>query len=169
MPKPTVSRKPASNAFAQDFLHRMEGLDEPSTAAEAEAAGPWKVQPLEGGAGFALLREEETLEEGDPPLAVFTDRHLALQAAALFPLLDRNPAFTLAAEENESGFPLLAGTQAEGHLHRFLPAFVEALNLVHALAGSPRSLALLLEATGGLALERTGRLLAHRLSSASAE
>jgi hypothetical protein len=158
MPQEPKVRPP--NAFSPDFLHQKEQVDEPNTAAEAEAAGSWKVVPMEH--GHAVLREEESLEEGDRPTAVFTDLYVALYAAAIFSILDRNPAFVLASEEDDQGYPVVSGTQVAGHLRRFNVPFVEALNLFDSLASTPRSLALLLEATSGLGLERAGRMLASR-------
>lgn len=150
----------SQNAFSPDFLHRREQIDEPGTAAEAEAAGSWKVVPL--GHGHAVLREEESLEEGDRPTAVFADPYVALYAAAIFSILDRNPAFVLGSEEEDQGYPVLSGTRVAGHLRRFNVPFAAALNLFDSLASTPRSLALLLEATSGLGLERAGRMLANR-------
>jgi hypothetical protein len=171
------------NAFAADFLARLDELGEPDGAHEADVAGPWSVQPVayRGGGGFALLREWESLDAGDVPYAVFRRRELALLAAAVLPATGREPPFRLAGEPDDQGFPLLdaggsstargPGSAAApptaptppidpiGHLRDFDQELAEALRIAVILARSPMALARLLEAAGHVALEQAGRIL----------
>jgi hypothetical protein len=162
-PPPDDDETPATgppSAFTSEFLHQLTEADELETGAEAESAGGWKVAP--SGRLWAVLREEESLEQGDRPFAVFTERYLALYAAAVLAALGRRPPFVLGFDEEAQGFPLFSGTRAVGHFQRFEDSLVGGINLVDSLACSPRSLALLLEATSGLGLQRVGRILANR-------
>jgi hypothetical protein len=68
-----------SNAFTPEFLSRLDQRDEPLTAAQAAAAGPWIVQVLPS-PGWAVLRRGESLAAGDRPIAVFRQRERALLA-----------------------------------------------------------------------------------------
>src|SRR5579864_1460877 len=97
------------NAFAADFLARLDEIGEPDGAHEADVAGPWSVRPISyrGGGGFALLREWESLDAGDVPYAVFRRRELALLAAAVLLATGREPPFRLAGEPDDHGFPLV--------------------------------------------------------------
>ncbi|HEX4497545.1 MAG TPA: hypothetical protein VIE43_17860 [Thermoanaerobaculia bacterium] len=70
------------NAFSPSFLHRIGENDEPPTAGEADAAGPWRVLELPG-RGFGLFRIGESPERGHRPAARFRQRWLALLLAAL--------------------------------------------------------------------------------------
>lgn len=146
------------NAFNPSFLRRMEGRDEPETAAEADTAGPWRVVVADGG-GFAVLREGEYLEMGDRPAAVFRERAMALLAAAVLPATGRTETYRLSPEGERDGFALLLCGQPAGYLRLFDESLAAALHVADNLARSPRSLAILLEAAGGLALERAGRIL----------
>ena len=50
---------PVPNAFAEEFLRRFEQEDEPPSAAEADVAGPWRVEPSstsDGRDAFGLWR-----------------------------------------------------------------------------------------------------------------
>lgn len=153
---------PSVNAFAPEFLHRLELEDEPPYAEEADFAGPWRVVPAEGG-GFAVLRHWEATEEGDEPHAVFDSYHLALLAAAVLPALGSSVELTLGGDGEEIGYPLWSGSSLAGHLRYFHVELVEALELARALVGSPESLSTLLAAAGPTALRHVGRLLRRRL------
>jgi hypothetical protein len=148
------------NAFDPHFLHHLTQHDEPDAGAEADTAGPWKEAPA-GERGHAVLREAEELAQGDRPAATFGDRHLALLAAAVLPATGRPPTFHLSAELSSEGFPVTAEGKAVGHLRQYDPLLMAAVNLVDFLVRTPRSLALVLATAGSLALERTGRILAH--------
>lgn len=151
------------NAFAAPFLRRMAGRDEPPTAAEADTAGPWRVEPASG--GFAVLREGEQLERGDRPTAVFRDRAAALLAAAVLPTVGRDAAYRLGQDAEPGGYALRFQGEVAGHLQFFDESLAGALHVADGLARSPRSLATLLEAAGGLALERAGRILDRQTES----
>lgn len=152
------------NAFDRAFLEARAEHDEPGTAGEAEVAGPWKDEPA-GALGFAVLREAESLAEGDRPAAVFFERSLALLAAALLPATGGEPALRLGREPDRHGFPVLEAGKVVGYLRLFDESLLAALNHAHHLARSPRSLALLLDAVGGLGLELAGRILAREPAS----
>jgi hypothetical protein len=163
------------NAFAADFLARLDELAEPDGAHEADVAGPWSVRPVSyrGGGGFALLREWESLDAGDVPYAVFRRRELALLAAAVLPATGREPPFRLAGEPDDHGFPLLDAGPAPptpptipiepiepiGHLRDFDQGLADALRIAVIVVRSPMALARLLEAAGHVALEQAGRIL----------
>jgi hypothetical protein len=131
--------------------------DEPVTAAEAELAGPWKVvaSPL----GWAVLRLEECLEDGDQPAAVFRDRERALLAAAVLPGTARVGEMRLRFEEGARGFALESQGEIIGHLRPFDDELASALQVVDSLIRAPRSLAAVLQAAGPEALRRVGRIL----------
>jgi hypothetical protein len=105
---PTESNRGSRNAFTADFLNRLDETAEPDGAHEADVAGPWAVRPVRygGGTGFAVLREWESLDEGDLPYAVFRRREMALLAAAVLPATGREPLLRLATEPDAAGFPL---------------------------------------------------------------
>jgi hypothetical protein len=135
-------------------------------AEHAEDPGDLAASPHRG--GFALLREWESLEDGDEPYATFDSRELALIAAAILPTTGREPLFRLSTEPEAEGFPLLTlprgaaggeGVAVAGHLRNFDEDLAVALNFVAALARSPLALARLLEAAGHVALEQAGRIL----------
>ena len=140
----------------------MSERDEPHTAREAETAGPWKVVAVPGG-GFGVLRQEESLDLGDPWTARFDDRMAALLTAAILPSTGRDPAYQLDFAAGPEGYTLREAGETRGQCRFFDAHLAAVLNAVDALARSPQSLALFLEAVGGLTLERTGRILAARL------
>jgi hypothetical protein len=152
------------NAFAADFLERLAELDEPASAGEAETAGTAQVVPVPGG-GFAVLSEGLSLEEGDRPVALLLERSTALLIAAALPGSGREPAYRLGQEADEHGFPLYAQGRSAGHLTWFDERLLAQLNSLESLTRLPASLAQLLEAGGGLGLERAGRLLERRTRS----
>jgi hypothetical protein len=150
------------NAFALDFLKRIGEVDEPLTAAEADMAGPWVVEEVPG-AGFGLYRAGEGNKRGFRPFAVVPDRSLALLLAAILPGTGQDAAFRLRQEAEGNGFAFDHGTGGvAGHLALFDERAIDALHVVNALIRSPESLANLLEAAGGLALERAGAILDSR-------
>jgi hypothetical protein len=148
------------NAFSSRFLHRFNQRDEPLTAGEADAAGPWFIEEIPG-IGYGLFRAGESLSRGFRPAAVFPDRWLALVAAAVLPGTGRDPLFRLATEPDASdgyGVALDDGAVV-GHLDLFDEPLVDAVNVTVNLVRSPWSLAYLLEAAGPLCLERCGAIL----------
>jgi len=154
----TPSQPP--NAFTSTFLGRFGEQDEPPTAAEADVAGPWFIEPIPG-LGFGLFRAGESLTRGFRPAAVFPDRWLALLAAAVLPGTGRDPLLRLRKDRSTDGtFDVaLDDGGIAGHFELFDETLLEALNVVAALTRSPWSLAYLLQAAGPLALERCGAIL----------
>jgi len=148
-----------SNAFDETFLAAIDQLDEPVTAAEAEAAGPWSLLLMANGE-WGVFRRGQSPERGDVPAASFHRREKALLAAAVLPGTGRDPLFRLAPEADPHGYPVTdpAG-ETEGHLRLFDENLRDALHVAECLLRSPESLARLLEAAGGIALRETGRLL----------
>ena len=88
-PDPTAPTPP--NAFSPTFLRRFDERDEPPTASEADTAGPWTVEPNPG-VGFALYRAGESQARGFRPAALFSERWLALLAAAVLLRIPTKPA-----------------------------------------------------------------------------
>ncbi|HKI02718.1 MAG TPA: hypothetical protein VKK31_12130 [Thermoanaerobaculia bacterium] len=160
VPSPSSSR----NAFSDSFLRRIGERDEPSTAGEADVAGPWHVEEI-AGEGFALYRAGEGRERGFEPAAVFRDRALALLAAAVLPGTGREASYRLHKDSGPAGFAVASGNGGEvvGHAALFDENLIAALHVAEVLTRSPESLADLLEAAGPLALERAGAILEARL------
>jgi hypothetical protein len=153
----------SQNAFSTTFLQRIGERDEPPTAGEADASGPWRVLELPG-RGFGVFRIGESPERGYRPAAVFRERWLALLALAVLPGTGRGAAFRLAKEEGPEGYAVELGTGGlVGHLDLFDENLIAALHVVDALVRSPAALADLLEAAGQVALERTGAILDERV------
>src|SRR5947199_2003858 len=104
---------PLDNAFSPTYLARLRERDDSLTAAEAELAGPWKIEPVPGRPGaVAILRIWEDLGVGDPPVAVLWHLETARLLAVLLPAIDREPHFHLQEKAQEEavaeGFPLVA-------------------------------------------------------------
>lgn len=69
---PTPSAEPApqpANAFDGKFLSRLDDREEPPTAAEADFAGPWRIEtlPPSHGSGFGIFRAGESLDRAMVP------------------------------------------------------------------------------------------------------
>ena len=153
------------NAFDSTFLRRFDERDEPPTASEADMAGPWTVETVPG-VGFALYRAGENRAHGFRPVALLTERWLALLAAAVLPGTGREPLLFLSKQAGaggsytvtrKDGWPL-------GQLAVFDESLVDAMNTALGLVRAPQGLASLLEAAGAVALERAGALLEQRIS-----
>jgi hypothetical protein len=164
-----------ANAFDRSFLDVLDPEDDPATATEAAAEGPWTVvqlaapkipftEPLgdesNASAPWAVVRE------GDPPdadpAATFIHPHPARLAAAAVPIAARDAAYRLDPARSARGFPLRQHGRVVGHLPWHHQELVTTLNVLDALARSPRALATLLEAAGATALQRVGAILARR-------
>jgi hypothetical protein len=153
---------PLPNAFAPQFLQRISERDEPLTGPEADVAGPWIIEEIPG-AGHGLFRSGEGV--AFRPTAVFRSRAHALLAAAILPGTGRDAAFRIDGEPEDGGYALRDpnGT-ITGHLRLFDQNVTDALHVVETLVRSPEALANLLEAAGGLALERAGAILDQRFA-----
>src|SRR5882724_1672824 len=147
-----------SNAFTPELLDRFDQQDEPLTAAQADAAGPWIVEPIPS-PGWALFRRGESLAAGDRPTAVFRERERALLAAAVLPGTGFDRRFRLQHEVGPEGYAILSNGEVVAHLRHYDPDLLTAMHIAEALARRPESLAHFLEASGGVALTRAGRLL----------
>ncbi|HZF07397.1 MAG TPA: hypothetical protein VFE33_01270 [Thermoanaerobaculia bacterium] len=147
-----------SNAFTPEFLARLDQQDEPLTAAQADVAGPWIVEPIPS-PGWAVLRRGESLAAGDVPRAVFVHRERALLAAAVLPGTGFDRLFRLQHERSPEGYAVESGGQVVGHLRHFDPELATAMHIAEALVRLPECLTRLLEASGAVALETAGRLL----------
>src|SRR6476660_10592604 len=85
---------PLDNAFSTSYLALLRERDDALTAAEAELAGPWKIEPVPGRPGaVAILRLWEDLAIGDPPVGVLWHLETARLLSVLLPVLDREPLF----------------------------------------------------------------------------
>ena len=160
------------NVFKTQFLCRMAEQDEPPTAGEADVAGPWRIEAIPG-EGFGLFRIGESLGRGFSPLAVFPSQWLALIAAAVLPGTGRDPLIRIEKDADEDGaYPLvlpgLDGREVVGRLRVFDEDLVSAVNVAIHLLQAPESLAWLLEAAGGVALERCGAILDERVGVTAA-
>ncbi len=154
---------PSPNAFSASFLQRLGERDEPSSAGEADVAGPWHIEEVS--TGFGLFRLGESEARGFEPYAVFRDRPLALLAAAVLPGTGRDRAFLLEKEADAEGYAVAEpGGAAVGHVALFDESLVDALNIAAAVVRLPGSLAALLEAAGQVALERAGAILDEKVS-----
>jgi hypothetical protein len=124
------------NAFSPTYLARLRERDDSLTAAEAELAGPWKIEPVPGRPGaVAMLRIWEDLAVGDPPVGVLWHLETAQLLSVLLPAIDREPLFYLKEEPSSEGFPLVAvygeqGPQVAGWLDRYEPRWADVPRLV---------------------------------------
>jgi hypothetical protein len=159
------------NAFTPAFLDHLDPEDDPPTATEAEAEGPWTVVRVtapkipfaepNGPEPWAVVREGDRPED-EPPAATFVHLHPARLATAAVPIAARDAAYRLDREADPRGFALRQDGRVVGHLSWHHQELVAALNHLDALARSPRALAAVLEAAGASALARVGALLARR-------
>ena len=156
-----------SNAFADDFLKRIDEEDEPPTASEAAVAGVGPVFPVDD--AFAVYLPGESEEKGNLPVAVFRERWRAQLAAAVLPGTGRDPLVRLKKDATPQGYPLVAGLDLDGnpeiagHFRCFDEALASALHVGEALLRSPESLAALLTAAGKVTLERVGKVLSRQV------
>jgi hypothetical protein len=175
----SVSTPTPPNAFDATFLTQVQAEEEPLTAAEADLAGPWKLEPLHPDAGWpgavAVLRLWESTEKGDLPEAVFLHQETAALCAVLLSLIEREPLFHLhdqpaATAPLPGGHPILSmygeqGPVVRGWLRRYRPEVTAGLHLLEGLTRSPFHLATVGDAAGGCALTHFGRLLAELLAA----
>jgi hypothetical protein len=176
---PTQPQHP--NAFNPAFLGRLAERDEPPTAGDADVAGPWRIESIPGH-GFGLFRVGESLARGFAPTAVFPSRWLALLMAGILPGTGRDPLLVLSKQPDAQGvYPVaLAGGSGGGDddgpggrgpvgfLQLFDEKSIDAVNVLLHLLRSPESLAFVLEAAGGVTLERCGAILDERVAAGAA-
>lgn len=157
------------NAFTPEFLERIGERDEPLTAAEADVAGPWAVEEMPG-VGWGLYRAgapgEKPAARQFRPYGVFRDRAVALLFAAVLPGTGRDKAFRLRKDPEGAGYAVESAPDGRviGFLALFDEPLIDAAHAVECLVRRPESLANLLEAAGGLALERSGAILDARFT-----
>src|SRR6185295_10050328 len=150
------------NIFVKEFLARLGERDEPPSAAEADVAGPWQIEELRYTC-YGLYRRGESFARGHRPAAICKDRALALLAAAALPGTGREALFHLQKDPTPEGYALEAGGEVVAHLACFDEKLVDALHVLECVLRSPEALAHILEAAGGLALERAGAILGARV------
>jgi len=148
------------NAFTAEYLELLAERDEPMTAAEADAAGPWHLE-AHPSSGWAVLRQGASLESSQP-VAIFSKKDAARLAAAVLPSTGRPSRYRLGKDPDALGYPIFDEDQVVGHFERFHEDLLVALNVVDALASSPGDLAWLLDAAGGLALDHAGKIALER-------
>ena len=179
MRDPEDATTPLPNAFSEEFLRRFLQEDEPASAAEADVAGPWRVEPAataDGREAFGVWRQGERPDWGDAPAGLFRERSMALLAAAVRPFVGRDPFYELGRERWNGGFPLLRQGEAVGWVE-LRPAGPEAevsYNVIAELRGlgvASRALqAFLTWAAQQIGLRRahlachTGNLASHRVA-----
>ena len=158
---------PPTNAFDPRVLDLLGERAEPSTAREADVAGPWRVEPTGEPTDqtFSLFRPGEVPGK-HRPLAAFTVSQLALLAAAVLPGVGHDPAYRLRKDPDPEGYAIEsrpAWAAVVGHLAVFDETLIASMNVLHSLLTTPESLANLLEAAGAEALHHAGTLLATRI------
>jgi hypothetical protein len=165
------TRLSPGNAFDRAFLDLLDPEDDPVTATEAVAEGPWTVVRVtapkipfaepNGPEPWAVVREGDRADD-EPPAATFVHLHPARLAVAAVPVAARDAVYRLDREQDPRGFALRHDGRVVGHLPWHHQELVAALNHLDALARSPRALAAVLETAGASALRRVGALLAGR-------
>lgn len=148
------------------LLARSDGEEDTT---EAEAAGCRKVAKV--GGWWGLFRAWDEPEEGDPPVAVFTERAAALLAAAVWEARARAPLVCMDPTGTPEGFLVWAASptidskadEPLGWVPIFDPHLGQALALAAALVRDPEALATLLEAAGAEAVDQVDRILRRRL------
>jgi hypothetical protein len=148
---------PAPNAFDEEFLQRLNELDEPYTSLAAEFAGPLLIRPFADGYGLFLPQQAAP----DVPLAFFTHKAAALKFAAAIPAAALEPRYRQSGERTADGvFPVLSPAgEVDGWIRYFLDRAVDFAQMAHFLATSPPALAALLEAAGPDTLRKAGEIL----------
>ncbi|HSS48999.1 MAG TPA: hypothetical protein VLX28_08630 [Thermoanaerobaculia bacterium] len=147
----------SKNAFSEEFLTRLDTLDEIGSALEAELAGPWKVLATEE--GFGLYEPWQDTE--DSPIAVFTDKATALKFSAALSAASREPLFSQEAEPDPEGRFTVVSFQGrqEGWISHFQVRAVDLAHMADFCARSPVALAAILLAAGEATLRKAGEIL----------
>jgi hypothetical protein len=145
------------NAFTPEYLGLLNQRDEPPTASDADAAGPWHLRTTTE-SRWAVLREGESLARGDVPAGVFFRPEPACLAAGLLPGTGRSKRYRLGKDSDGRGYPLTYEGDLVGHLRHFDEDLVAAMNVLDALLCAPNDFARIFDAAGGVALEHTGKI-----------
>ena len=156
-----------AHAFTPEYLELLSHRDEPVTGAEADASGPWHLEPqADPPDTWAVLRQGESLAKGSTPWAILRKKDAARLLAAVLPGTGRRLRYRLGKEPDAQGFyPLLDDGEVAGVLQFFDDGLLAALNVVDALASIPRDLAWLLDGSGGLALDHAGKVAFERVQT----
>jgi len=145
------------NAFTPEYLDLLNQRDEPPTASDADAAGPWHLEPAPDGR-TAVLRVGESLTRGDVPAGDFLMKQAAQLASALSPGTGKSKRYRQGKDADGRGYPVYYDGELAGHLRVFDEDLIASMNAADALISAPYDFAWLLDAAGGLALERTGKV-----------
>jgi len=152
------------HVFTPELLAYMAARDEPETAAAADTAGPWHVEEIPESL-WGVYRAGESRWKGSTPTAVFTTKAAAQLTAAILPGTGARRRYKLLPDVVEPlGYPILLNGEPVGHSQYFHEDLVAALNVVDALLTVPRDFAWLLDAIGGVALERVDAIAVARLA-----
>ncbi len=163
---------PHDNALSPEFLALLEQLDDEAPGMnEAMWGGEWEPRFL-GAGRWGVFRSWE--EPGiHSPAMTFASHERALLAAAVLPGIGRSDLFHLDPDEAEGGgFPLIAiegGPRQVGVLPIFHPELVTALVTAELLTRSPRSLAMVIQASGSDAIKLSGAVLRGRIAAQATE
>ncbi len=161
----------SEHAFTPLYLELLSHRDEPVTGAEADASGPWHLEPHDTTPGtWAVLRQGESLAKGSTPRALLKKKDTARLLAAVLPGTGRQPRYRLGKDPDALGFyPLLDDGEVAGVFQFFDETLLAALNVVDALVSIPRDLAWLLDGAGGLALDHAGKIAFERAQADPAD
>ncbi|HYU33720.1 MAG TPA: hypothetical protein VEW48_16325 [Thermoanaerobaculia bacterium] len=153
-----------THAFTPEYLELLTHRDEPVTGAEADASGPWHLEPYEHPEkSWAVLRQGESLAKGSTPWAVLRKKDAARLLAAVLPGTGRRLRYHLGKDPDATGFyPLLDDGEVAGVFQFFDETLLAALNVADALVSIPRDLAWLLDGAGSLALDHAGKIALER-------
>ncbi|MEP7013161.1 MAG: hypothetical protein ABJC13_22810 [Acidobacteriota bacterium] len=160
------------NALSSEFMALLDHLDDEAPGLnEATWGGEWEPRFL-GAGQWGVFRTWEEAGRHEPAVT-FPSFERALLAAAVLPGIGRGDFFHLEPEELASGgFPLMAmegGAREVGIFSTFHPELLFALITVEMLARSPRSLAMVLQASGSDAIKLSGAALRGRIAVQAAE
>ena len=148
---------PSPNAFTPEYLDLLNQRDEPASASDADAAGPWHLERTSEG-GWAVLRLGESLGRGDVPSGDFIRPEFAKLTAGLLPGTGKSKRFRQGKDHDGRGYPVYYDGDWIGHLPLFDEDLIASLNIADALLSAPNDLAWVLDAAGGVALEHTGKI-----------
>ncbi|HEX4962236.1 MAG TPA: hypothetical protein VF173_15480 [Thermoanaerobaculia bacterium] len=156
------------NAFSPEYLSALRERDDPSSALEAELAGPWTVR--EHDESFHLFREWESFETGHRPFASFAGKEDAVIFLTALRMLARPPLFR--GRETDSppaGFLVEREGEVSGAFRTYQRDLVLSANVLAGLARSSADLANVLGIAGGTAQEIVGEILGAAVLSSTPE